>query len=60
MDATVIADRAHFAALIMFHYLFPPVTIGLGWLIAILKVRHLRTGEERFARAARFWDASSD
>jgi len=55
MEATVIADRAHFAALIMFHYLFPPVTIGLGWLIAILKVRHLRTGDDRFARAARFW-----
>jgi len=30
MGAVVIADRVHFAALIMFHYLFPPVTIGLG------------------------------
>lgn len=55
MGAAVLADRAHFAALIMFHYLFPPVTIGLGWLIAILKIRQMRTGDERFARAARFW-----
>ncbi len=55
MEATVIADRVHFAALIMFHYLFPPVTIGLGWLIAILKTRHLQTKDERYARAARFW-----
>jgi len=55
MGATVIADRVHFAALIMFHYLFPPVTIGLGWLIAILKIRYLRTKDEQFNRAARFW-----
>lgn len=55
MEATVLADRVHFAALIMFHYLFPPVTIGLGWLIAILKTRHLQTKDERYARAARFW-----
>ena len=58
MDATAIADRTHFAALIMFHYLFPPVTIGLGVLIAVLKVMQLRRGEGYdglHARAARFW-----
>ena len=58
MGATVIADRAHFAALIMFHYLFPPVTIGLGVLITVLKVMQLRRGEGYegvHARAARFW-----
>jgi cytochrome d ubiquinol oxidase subunit I len=58
MGATVIADRVHFAALIMFHYLFPPVTIGLGVLIAVLKVLQLRSREDydgRYARAARFW-----
>ena len=58
MDATAIADRVHFAALIMFHYLFPPVTIGLGVLIATLKVMQLRRGESYdglHARAARFW-----
>jgi len=55
MDSTVIADRAQFAALIMFHYLFPPVTIGLGWLIAILKIQQMRTKDERYGRAARFW-----
>ena len=58
MDSSVIADRVHFAALIMFHYLFPPVTIGLGVLIAVLKIMQLRRGESYdglCARAARFW-----
>lgn len=58
MDASVVADRAHFAALIMFHYLFPPVTVGLGVLITTLKVLQLRHNEGydgRHARAARFW-----
>lgn len=58
MDPTAIADRVHFAALIMFHYLFPPVTIGLGLLIAVLKGMQLRRGEGYdgvHARAARFW-----
>lgn len=55
MGATVIADRAHFAFLIMFHYLFPILTMGLSVLIAILKTFQLVTKEERYARAARFW-----
>ena len=55
MGATVTADRAHFAFLIMFHYLFPILTMGLSVLIAILKTFQLITKEERYARAARFW-----
>ena len=58
MGASVIADRMHFAALIMFHYLFPPVTIGLGVLITTLKVMQLKHREDYngpHARAARFW-----
>jgi len=42
----------------MFHYLFPPVSIGLGLLIVILKVLQLRAGETYdglYARTARFW-----
>jgi cytochrome d ubiquinol oxidase subunit I len=58
MDGSVIADRVHFAALIMFHYLFPPVSIGLSVLIAILKIQQLRLNEDfdgLYARTARFW-----
>jgi cytochrome d ubiquinol oxidase subunit I len=58
MEGSVIADRIHFASLIMFHYLFPPVSIGLGLLIVILKIIQLKRNEGYdgvYARAARFW-----
>ncbi|HEX5324897.1 MAG TPA: cytochrome ubiquinol oxidase subunit I [Capsulimonadaceae bacterium] len=55
MGTTVIADRTHFAFLIMFHYLFPILTMGLSVLIAVLKTFQLVTKDDRYARAARFW-----
>ncbi len=55
MTDTVIADRIQFAFTIMFHYLFPILTMGLAPLIVVLKTLHLRRGDERYAVAARFW-----
>jgi cytochrome d ubiquinol oxidase subunit I len=48
-------DRLQFGFTATFHYLFPQLTMGLALIIVILKWRHLRTGEERWGRAARFW-----
>ncbi len=31
MDDPVLLSRLQFAITIMFHYIFPPMTIGLGW-----------------------------
>ncbi len=53
-DATV-AGRWQFAFTIMFHYLFPVLTMGLGVLIAVLKTIELRTGNRVYGSAARFW-----
>ena len=53
-DAT-LAARWQFAFTIMFHYLFPVLTIGLGVLIAVLKTIELRTGDSGYGAAARFW-----
>lgn len=47
--------RAQFAFTIIYHYLFPQLTMGLSLLIVILKVLALREGGERYADAARFW-----
>jgi cytochrome bd ubiquinol oxidase subunit I len=51
----VVAARWQFAFTIMFHYLFPVLTMGLGVLIAVLKTIELRTGAMRYGAAARFW-----
>ena len=53
MDA-LTAHRLHFAFTVMFHYLFPVVTMGLTLLIFVLKTKALR-GDEAANVAARFW-----
>jgi cytochrome d ubiquinol oxidase subunit I len=54
MDALTV-HRLHFAFTITFHYLFPQLTMGLALLILILKTMALRTGNQHYHRAARFW-----
>jgi cytochrome bd ubiquinol oxidase subunit I len=54
MDALTV-HRWHFAFTITFHYLFPQLTMGLAPLIVVLKTMALRTNDERYNRAARFW-----
>ena len=51
----IIADRIQFAFTIMFHYLFPIGTMGLAPFIAWYNYRAFKTGEEKYAQAARFW-----
>jgi cytochrome d ubiquinol oxidase subunit I len=55
MDAALFLDRIHFAFTVTFHYLFPQLTMGLAPLIVILKSLAIKTGDERYNVAARFW-----
>ncbi len=55
MTDAVVASRIQFAFTVMFHYLFPILTMGLAPLIVVLKTRHLLTGDETAAAAARLW-----
>jgi cytochrome bd ubiquinol oxidase subunit I len=55
MEDALAVHRLHFAFTVTFHYIFPQLTMGLALLILILKTVALRTGEERWNRAARFW-----
>jgi len=55
MDSALAIHRLHFAFTITFHYLFPQLTMGMALLIVILKTIALRTGDEDYHRAARFW-----
>jgi cytochrome d ubiquinol oxidase subunit I len=50
-----IIHRLHFAFTVTFHYLFPQLTMGLALLIVAMKTAALRTGDETWDRAARFW-----
>jgi len=55
MDSVLAMHRLHFAFTITFHYLFAQLSMGLALLIFILKTVALRTGQEHYHRAARFW-----
>lgn len=51
----VFLSRVQFALTIMFHYLFPPLTIGMGVVLVYLEGMFLRTKEPVYEQAARFW-----
>ena len=48
-------NRIQFAFTLTYHYLFPQLTMGLAWFLVYWKWRALRTGDEEYNRAARFW-----
>ena len=48
-------SRVQFAVTIMFHYIFPPLAIGLAVVMVWLEARFLATGEAIYETAARFW-----
>jgi cytochrome bd ubiquinol oxidase subunit I len=48
-------SRLQFAFTITYHYLFPQLTMGLAWFLVYWKWRALRTGDERYNQAVRFW-----
>jgi cytochrome d ubiquinol oxidase subunit I len=47
--------RLQFGFTITYHYLFPQLTMGLAFIIVVLKALGLKTGEARYFEAARFW-----
>ena len=48
-------SRLQFGFTLTYHYLFPQLTMGLGWFLVYWKWRALRTGNEKYNQAARFW-----
>jgi len=54
-DGGAFWHRVQFAFTIVYHYLFPQLTMGIAWFLVVWKWLHLRTGEARYAKAARLW-----
>jgi cytochrome bd ubiquinol oxidase subunit I len=55
MDNAILIHRLQFAFTVTYHYLFPQLTMGLALLIVILKTLALRTNDDLYDKAARFW-----
>ena len=54
MDVEILA-RIQFAFTVAFHYLYPPLSIGLGLFLVIAEAMYLKTGSELYYRIVRFW-----
>jgi cytochrome bd ubiquinol oxidase subunit I len=51
----VVLSRWQFALTTIYHFFFVPLTLGLGWLVAILETMYVRSGNPVYKRLTRFW-----
>ena len=52
----VLLSRIQFALTIMFHYIFPPLTIGLGVLLIFFEGLYLKKNDESYLTITKFWN----
>ncbi|MEO6314959.1 MAG: cytochrome ubiquinol oxidase subunit I [Chitinophagaceae bacterium] len=54
MDVEILA-RIQFAFTIAFHYIYPPLSIGLGLLLVVMEGMYLKTRNKLYEQMTRFW-----
>ncbi len=54
MDVLLLS-RLQFAFTICFHYIYPPLSIGIGVVLVIMEGLWLWTGDKAYHEMARFW-----
>lgn len=54
MDVELLA-RLQFALTIMFHYIYPPLSIGLGLLLVCIEGLYIKTKAPIYLQMAKFW-----
>ncbi len=54
MDVLTLS-RIQFGATIAFHYIYPPLSIGLGVMLVIMEAAWLKTNKPIYHQMARFW-----
>ncbi len=51
----VILSRLQFGLTTIYHWLFVPLTLGLGWFVAYLQTRYYQTRDENYRKMSKFW-----
>jgi cytochrome bd ubiquinol oxidase subunit I len=54
MDALFLS-RIQFSLTSMFHYIYPPMSVGLGLVLVIVEGMYVRTGSPMYKKITRFW-----
>src|SRR5262245_31329817 len=55
MEEALLLARVQFGLNIAFHILFPTITIGLGWLVAVFRLRYERTRDPAWLGTYKLW-----
>ncbi|MBC9931236.1 cytochrome ubiquinol oxidase subunit I [Chitinophaga qingshengii] len=55
MPSVEILSRIQFAFTIAFHYIYPPLSIGLGLCLVIMEGLYLKTGKLLYKEITKFW-----
>lgn len=54
MDVLILS-RIQFALNVCFHYLYPPISIGLGLMLIIMEGMYLKTKDLKYKEMTQFW-----
>ncbi len=54
MDVEILS-RIQFAFTVSFHYIYPPLSIGLGVMLVLMEGTYLKTGNKIYETMTRFW-----
>jgi len=52
---TELLSRIQFAFTIAFHYIYPPLSIGLGVLLVVMEGMYIKTKQKIYENITRFW-----
>ena len=55
MDDVVLLSRIQFGLNICFHYIFPPLSIGIGIMLIIMEGIYVKTKNVLYKRLTKFW-----
>src|SRR5918993_3505508 len=51
----VTLSRWQFGLTTVYHFLFVPLTLGLGWFVAYMQTRYYQTRDDSWRKMAKFW-----
>ena len=54
MDPATLS-RWQFALTTIYHWLFVPLTLGMGWFVAFMQTRYYQTRDESWRKLSKFW-----
>ncbi len=55
MEEALLWAKAQFALTAMYHWLFVPLTLGLGIIISIMETKYFLTKDEQWRQITKFW-----